>query len=294
MTNRQFRESLNWSANDVVYGLDVNAADHWIEGGWNVGVYYWREYADETYVQFAEAKIWTTQSPVHMRYRTLLPSPSSPASAEPASPGSEGPYSAPRTSYAYVDASVPCVSEQLAQALQRRFSMGSAPFRLVGHSLGAQLVIHSSTLLSQRAQHDPAIRYALPPLPSSLLRSLHTHHLYAHPYPRTLPPAPPLPSSLPTPPHVPHHRLPTRLALLDPFFTPEPKPWLGWRTLASVLYEEVHDLSKHIVLEQYQVTPNLTLTTTDTPAKTQINQRPLTPFLCASPRRLSSATPPRA
>lgn len=180
MTNRQFRESLNWSANDVEYGLDVNAADHWIEGGWNVGVFYWREYADETYVQFAEAKIWTTQSPVHMRYRTLLPSPSSPASSEPlspgspASPGSEGPYSAPRTSYAYVDASVPCVSEQLAQALQRRFSMGSAPFRLVGHSLGAQLVIHSSTLLSQRALDDPAIRYAFPSPPLPSFPCLHT------------------------------------------------------------------------------------------------------------------------
>lgn len=48
--------------------------------------------------------------------------------------------------------------------------------------------------------------------------------------------------------------MPTRLALLDPFFTPELKPYLGWRTIASVLHDEAHELStrEHIVLEQYQ------------------------------------------
>jgi ribose 1,5-bisphosphokinase PhnN len=39
LTNRRFRESLNWKANDLDYGLDINAADHWIEAGWNVGVW---------------------------------------------------------------------------------------------------------------------------------------------------------------------------------------------------------------------------------------------------------------
>lgn len=40
---RRFRESLNWADNDDVYGVDVNAADHWLKSGWNVGVFYWNQ-----------------------------------------------------------------------------------------------------------------------------------------------------------------------------------------------------------------------------------------------------------
>lgn len=36
---RRFRESLNWKENDLDFGLDIDAADHWIEAGWNVGVW---------------------------------------------------------------------------------------------------------------------------------------------------------------------------------------------------------------------------------------------------------------
>jgi hypothetical protein len=131
---------------------------------------YWNQYADETYVQFAEAKIWTTNSPVHMRYRQIVPTSSSSSTStaprdeedEQQQQQQEGLGTPPvsPTSYSYVDSSVPCVSEQLAQALQQRFSMANtAPFRLVGHSLGSQLVIRASTLLSQRSQDDPSIRY---------------------------------------------------------------------------------------------------------------------------------------
>jgi hypothetical protein len=44
---RRFRETFNWYHNDADYGLDVNAADLWIEAGWNVGVLYWNQHADE-------------------------------------------------------------------------------------------------------------------------------------------------------------------------------------------------------------------------------------------------------
>lgn len=44
---------------------------------------------------------------------------------------------------------IPCVSQQLANALQHRFPVGSGPFRLVGHSLGSQVVIHAATLMAQ-------------------------------------------------------------------------------------------------------------------------------------------------
>lgn len=111
---------------------------------------YWNQYADEDAVHFAEAKIWTNRSPVHMRYRKLLPTAASEESA--------GTPASTRTAYGYVDSSVPCVSEQLAQTLEQRFSQGTAPYRLAGHSLGTQVVIHASTLLAQRAKERPSIR----------------------------------------------------------------------------------------------------------------------------------------
>jgi hypothetical protein len=58
---RGFRESLNWAFNDPEYGLDINAADAWIQSGWNVGVYYWHQYADEDFLHDAEAKIYSNR-----------------------------------------------------------------------------------------------------------------------------------------------------------------------------------------------------------------------------------------
>lgn len=59
--HRRFRESLNWQTNDSVYGLDIDAADQWLEAGWNVGVFYWTPYADEPALHDAEMKIWTNR-----------------------------------------------------------------------------------------------------------------------------------------------------------------------------------------------------------------------------------------
>ena len=65
-----------------------------------------------------------------------------------------------------------------------------------------------------------------------------------------------LPSSSSNPDTTPHHihRLPTRIALLDPFFTMTPKAYLGWRTLPAVLTEEVEELKDEarIVFETYK------------------------------------------
>jgi hypothetical protein len=49
-------------------------------------------------------------------------------------------------------------------------------------------------------------------------------------------------------------RLPTRIALLDPFFTPEPKIYLQLRTIQSLVYEGVRALSQehNVIFEQYQ------------------------------------------
>ena len=44
-------------------GADVNVANSWIEDGWNAGIFYWSQLADEDDVENAEVKIYTTGNP---------------------------------------------------------------------------------------------------------------------------------------------------------------------------------------------------------------------------------------
>lgn len=55
-----------------------------------------------------------------------------------------------RVRYRYVfNPNIPSVSDQLANTLKDRFPLGAGHYRLVGHSLGSQVVIHTATLLSR-------------------------------------------------------------------------------------------------------------------------------------------------
>jgi surfactin synthase thioesterase subunit len=82
------------------------------------------------------AKIWTNQTSVGMRYRKLS-------------------HCKTRVQMRYVFLPhIPCVSQQLADALQQRFPLGSAPYRLVGHSLGSQVVIHAATLMAAAKRRE--------------------------------------------------------------------------------------------------------------------------------------------
>ncbi|HZI02783.1 MAG TPA: oxygenase MpaB family protein, partial [Archangium sp.] len=63
------RETFNYAENDPTYGVNVNMADAWINAGWNIGIFYWNQFADETEVKNAETKIWTGTRPQAMRWR---------------------------------------------------------------------------------------------------------------------------------------------------------------------------------------------------------------------------------
>jgi hypothetical protein len=77
VTGRGFRETFNCYYN---YGRnpgenfgfsqkwDVDAADAWIDQGWNVGCFYWNQFADEDDVKDAETKVWTDQGDKGMRW----------------------------------------------------------------------------------------------------------------------------------------------------------------------------------------------------------------------------------
>lgn len=62
----QSRETFDTTA---AGGPDVDLARAWRDAGYNVGVLYWNQFADEGEVKDAEAKIWSTSGPRAMRWR---------------------------------------------------------------------------------------------------------------------------------------------------------------------------------------------------------------------------------
>lgn len=64
------RPGLNFG--DDTTAPDVDLADAWIDAGWNIGVFYWQNFADEREVKDAEAKIWSSQgrNGLGMRWRS--------------------------------------------------------------------------------------------------------------------------------------------------------------------------------------------------------------------------------
>ncbi|EWM28025.1 hypothetical protein Naga_100008g20 [Nannochloropsis gaditana] len=244
---RCFRESLNWGDNDNEFGLDMNAADHWLKAGWNVGVFYWSSYADEDYIHDAEAKIWSNQTSVGMRYRSLT-------------------KCGTRVKWRYVSSDVPCVAHQLASVLRQRFTSDTAGYRLVGHSLGAQVVIHAATLLARAKRRQANAVCLQDGIVNCDVTLDEKTRGKVQGVPNVAPGMEYLgPGGTSDADYIPYtvgssrtreasFLLPTRIALLDAFFTLEPKRYVGWRSLASVLKEELANLvqEEDVVFEQYR------------------------------------------
>ncbi|RZA11873.1 MAG: hypothetical protein EOP10_32330, partial [Proteobacteria bacterium] len=56
------RATFNYSKADPFEGPKVDAADAWIDAGWNIGIFYWNQFGDETKVKDAEDKVWEDKS----------------------------------------------------------------------------------------------------------------------------------------------------------------------------------------------------------------------------------------
>ncbi|MCJ8170858.1 hypothetical protein [Atopomonas sediminilitoris] len=65
-TARQSRETFNRLD---AGGPDLDLANSWLNAGYNVGILYWNQFADEGEVKDAEAKIWTATGTRAMRWR---------------------------------------------------------------------------------------------------------------------------------------------------------------------------------------------------------------------------------
>jgi hypothetical protein len=99
-----------WGSEDVI------TSSSWKSKGWNIAYFYWDQFADESELKDAEAKMWTTTGPRGMRYRL-----------------SDGSYStnhSPNKSVGQI------AFEQVTAALAGNTSYY---VRLSGHSLGNQL-----------------------------------------------------------------------------------------------------------------------------------------------------------
>lgn len=107
--------------------VDKDVASPWLDQGYNVGMLYWTNFADEGQVTHAEAKIWSPNGPRGMKYRVRK-------SADPNNGSTEQ-----RDFEGAPDATV---GSLLADAIVDGMADFSGPsFRLTGHSLGNQVAI---------------------------------------------------------------------------------------------------------------------------------------------------------
>jgi uncharacterized protein YjdB len=178
------RETFNYAENDPQYGVNVNMADAWINAGWNIGIFYWNQFADEPEVKNAETKIWSGTGPQGMRWRQC-----------------DGTYSV---------AGSPTVSaaQLFYNAVTANMASFSGPhLRIVGHSLGSQMAHRTSIMLS-----DNVVAGRI------------------------------------------NARLqPTRVALMDPFWSKDGKTYLGGRWTGEVGREQINTLkTRGVIFERYK------------------------------------------
>ena len=99
--------------------VNENSMAAWKDQGWNVGVFYWNQFADESEVKDAEAKIWSTNGPQGMRYGL-----------------DDGSYSTTQSPAKSVGE---LAFEQVSAVLDDN---NSGNIRFAGHSLGNQLAVY--------------------------------------------------------------------------------------------------------------------------------------------------------
>lgn len=112
-TQKKYRETFN---RKDAGGPDLDLAYAWRAAGYNVGILYWNQFADEAEVKDAEAKIWTAKGPRAMRWRN--------------------------SSGAYANGPSQSVGDLLFQHYKANMTgYNGSHIRILGHSLGNQLAV---------------------------------------------------------------------------------------------------------------------------------------------------------
>lgn len=115
----------NFRLNNSSLNVNVNTISKWKQDGWNVAIFYWNQFADESELKDAEAKIWSANGNRGMRYRQ-----------------SDGSYS---TSQAPNKSLGDLAFDQFKAVVGNNTSNN---IRLVGHSLGNQLATNVAKKIS--------------------------------------------------------------------------------------------------------------------------------------------------
>lgn len=123
-TARGFRETFNWSKNDPTNGINVDTSNSWRSAGWNVGIFYWNQFSDEGEVKDAEAKIWSPSGPRGMRWRKC-----------------DGTYQ----TFSRNVSAAQLFYESYTSAMS---SFTGTQVRIVGHSLGNQMAVRMTKMVS--------------------------------------------------------------------------------------------------------------------------------------------------
>jgi len=120
--------SQNNYAKENLYFADAGIWTHtnWIDKGWNVGIFYWSQWADEDEVKNAEAKIWSRTGPQGFRYRL-----------------SDGTYKTTLNP----TGTAACAELAYSAFVAALAGNTSKNIRLVGHSLGNQMVTRLAELV---------------------------------------------------------------------------------------------------------------------------------------------------
>ena len=125
------------------YGVSgqVDTALAWVTNGWNVGIFFWNQFSDETLVTNAEIKIWTTNSHVKMRWKNSM------------GVYQEAPAGTKSAAELFCD-------EYIAAMTNQDFTGGN--IRISGHSLGNQMAVRMTELLTSAISGGDAPAKILP------------------------------------------------------------------------------------------------------------------------------------
>lgn len=135
--------------------VDKDVAKPWIDQGYNVGMLYWTNFADEGAVGDAEAKIWSNKGPKLLKYRVR-------SSAEPNSTATE--------QRDFTGHPTATVSSLLADSLVTAMAdFAGDSFRITGHSLGNQVAIAVAGDILSRLQDGRISNHKLLPTRIALL-----------------------------------------------------------------------------------------------------------------------------
>jgi len=163
----------------------------WIADDWNVGIFFWNQFSDETVVTDAEAKIWTPDGPQGMRWRDQ-----------------DNPLL-----YSAAPSGTPSAAELFYQAYVEALEGYTGAIRIAGHSLGNQMAVRLTQLVNDGIAAG----------------------------------------------EVSEHLRPARVALLDPYWSPGVKSYLGGQTTGDAIRESVAELLPTGTLLEWYWSSNLTV-----------------------------------